>query len=229
VNTAVDPTNAASAAVSWNTGSSTSAGPRGRAQPAARLGRRPSGRTDLPIRGRHAGRPRTPLPEVGPLAWRHRSGQLVDALNAALADLPAELRWARARNQGSETTQHGAVARLFTEGVCCANPGWAWMRGTNGVVRQYLRKEMNLSFHSAADLTAIETRLNERPRKIPDELPSSPSWHPESCIVATAARIRPNPSVDTELAFTPTDWLSRPYAARGQQQPLEQVRPDPVP
>ena len=43
------------------------------------------------------------------------------------------------------------------------------MRGTNentnGLVRQYLRKGMDLRAFSAVDLAAIENRLNDRPRK----------------------------------------------------------------
>ena len=35
----------------------------------------------------------------------------------------------------------------------------------NGLVRQYLRKGMDLRAFSALDLAAIETRLNDRPRK----------------------------------------------------------------
>jgi len=98
----------------------------------------------------------------------HRAGQLVTALNSALAELPAELRRTLTWDRGSEMAQHDAVARLFLEGVFFADPGSPWMRGTNentGLIRQYLRKGTNLSVHTPADLAAIEARLNGRPRK----------------------------------------------------------------
>jgi IS30 family transposase len=99
----------------------------------------------------------------------HRSDHLVTALAAAMAGVdPAKLltlTW----DQGSEMARHDQVAKLFSQGVFFADPGCPWMRGTNentnGLVRQYLRKGMDLRNFSALDLAAIETKLNQRPRK----------------------------------------------------------------
>lgn len=99
----------------------------------------------------------------------HRSEHLVVALTAAMASIePAKLltlTW----DQGSEMARHDQIATLFREGVFFADPGCPWMRGTNentnGLVRQYLRKGMDLRIFTPADLAGIETRLNTRPRK----------------------------------------------------------------
>jgi IS30 family transposase len=99
----------------------------------------------------------------------HGSKQLVAALTAGLAgddpDRLLTLTW----DQGSEMAAHDKVAKLFREGVFFADPGCPWMRGTNentnGLVRQYLRKGMDLRSFTAVDLAVIETKLNDRPRK----------------------------------------------------------------
>jgi transposase, IS30 family len=99
----------------------------------------------------------------------HRSDHLLAALHTAMTTVPAVKRLTLTWDQGSEMARHDAIARLFSEGVYFANPGSPWMRGTNentnGLLRQYLPKGTDLRIHDAADLAAIEAKLNNRPRK----------------------------------------------------------------
>ena len=65
--------------------------------------------------------------------------------------------------------RHDLVAHLFPEGVFFAYAGCPWRRGTNensnGLARQYLPRNSDLSVHTDGDLRRIETLLNTRPRK----------------------------------------------------------------
>ena len=51
-----------------------------------------------------------------------------------------------------------------------AEPASPWQRGTNentnGLLRQYFPKRSDLSLTTKAELLAVQTRLNTRPRKI---------------------------------------------------------------
>jgi IS30 family transposase len=99
----------------------------------------------------------------------HRSEYLVAALTEAMTGVDPGKLLTLTWDQGSEMARHDQVAKLFSQGVFFADPGCPWMRGTNentnGLVRQYLRKGMDLRAFSALDLAAIEARLNDRPRK----------------------------------------------------------------
>jgi len=113
--------------------------------------------------------PKSRLLRLIHLPGGHRSEHLVAALTAAMAGVDPGKLLTLTWDQGSEMARHDQVAKLFSQGVFFADPGCPWMRGTNentnGLVRQYLRKRMDLRAFSALDLAAIETRLNDRPRK----------------------------------------------------------------
>ena len=92
----------------------------------------------------------------------------MEALTHAMAGIDAGWRLTLTWDQGSEMARHDLVADLFTQGVFFANPGSPGMRGTNentnGLLRQYLRKETDLRVHTPGDLAVIEAKLNGRPR-----------------------------------------------------------------
>lgn len=99
----------------------------------------------------------------------HGAASLNRSMAATMAHLPAAVRRTLTWDQGSEMAAHDRVADLFGEGVFFAHAGKPWQRGTNentnGLLRQYFPKRTDLSRYSAADLAAVEERLNNRPRK----------------------------------------------------------------
>jgi transposase, IS30 family len=100
----------------------------------------------------------------------HDAQALSGELTRILASLPATARRTLTWDQGSEMAMHDQIAPLLTDGVFFAHPASPWQRGTNentnGLLRQYFPKSTDLSAHTAADLAAVEERLNNRPRKI---------------------------------------------------------------
>ena len=88
---------------------------------------------------------------------------LAAALLAGLADLPAERLLTLTWDQGNEMARHDLVAHLFPEGVFFAYAGCPWQRGTNensnGLARQYLPRNSDLSVHTDEDLRRIEAVL----------------------------------------------------------------------
>ena len=101
-------------------------------------------------------------------------GRRADHLRAGLVetmgDLPVDVRRTLTWDQGSEMACHDQLAELLPDGVFFAYPGRPWERAlnenTNGLLRQYFPKRTDLSTHTAADLRAVEQRLNGRPRKV---------------------------------------------------------------
>jgi IS30 family transposase len=95
-----------------------------------------------------------------------------DALAAAMAGLPAQLRKSLTWDQGREM----ALARQFSAAagmpVYFCDPHSPWQRGsnenTNGLLRQYFPKGTDLSRHPAARLDQVAAELNTRPRKTLD-------------------------------------------------------------
>ena len=99
----------------------------------------------------------------------HDAQAVRDGLLSVLASLPEAARITLTWDQGSEMALHDQIAPLLHEGVFFAYPASPWQRGTNentnGLLRQYFPKGTDLSVHTAADLRAVEDRLNNRPRK----------------------------------------------------------------
>jgi len=83
--------------------------------------------------------------------------------------LPAGVRKTLTYDQGKEMACHKVLAKRLHIRVYFADPHSPWQRpsneNTNGLVRQYLPKGMDLSGVSQRRLTEIATLLNSRPRK----------------------------------------------------------------
>ncbi len=95
-----------------------------------------------------------------------------DAFAAGLLGVPAPLRLTLTYDQGKERARHKELSALTGLRVYFADPHAPWQRGsnenTNGLLRQYLPKGIDLSVFSQAELDAIAARLNGRPRKTLD-------------------------------------------------------------
>ena len=83
--------------------------------------------------------------------------------------LPRELYKSLTWDRGSEMADHKRFTLATDIQVYFCDPQHPWQRGsnenTNGLLRQYFPKGMDLSDVSQAKLNAIARRLNERPRK----------------------------------------------------------------
>jgi IS30 family transposase len=102
----------------------------------------------------------------------HGAVQVRDAVIAAMADLPAQLRRSLTWDQGMEMAQHGQISIATDLDIYFCDPHSPWQRGTNentnGLLRQYFPKGTDLNRYTAEDLAAVQTELNARPRKTLD-------------------------------------------------------------
>jgi IS30 family transposase len=91
------------------------------------------------------------------------------ALVKAIHRLPATLRRSLTWDRGLEMAQHKELTIATDVAVYFCDPKSPWQRGsnenTNGLLRQYFPKKMDLSNVTRAQLTHAENRLNGRPRK----------------------------------------------------------------
>jgi len=73
-------------------------------------------------------------------------------------------------DRGSEMARHKELARALDIDIYICDPYRPWQRGlnenTNGLIRQYLPKGMDLSQLTTEQLQAIEYLLNNRPRRV---------------------------------------------------------------
>ena len=72
-------------------------------------------------------------------------------------------------DNGKEFAEHEALAVATGMKIYFAEPYCSWQRGTNentnGLVRHYLPKGTDLTAYSHHEVAAIESSLNDRPRK----------------------------------------------------------------
>jgi IS30 family transposase len=94
---------------------------------------------------------------------------VVDALIKNTRKLPQELYKSLTWDRGKEMAGHKRFTLATDIQVYFCDPRSPWQRGsnenTNGLLRQYLPKGIDISGYSQAKLNAIARQLNERPRK----------------------------------------------------------------
>ena len=103
------------------------------------------------------------------LPERHGALEVEQAMLGAIAQMPERLRGSLTWDQGKELSNHANITLASGLNIYFCDPHSPWQRGsnenTNGLLRQYFPKSTDLSVHSAAYLTEIADRLNDRPRK----------------------------------------------------------------
>ena len=94
---------------------------------------------------------------------------VVSALIKQAKTIPNALYRSLTWDRGKELADHRRFTLATNVDVYFCDPQSPWQRGsnenTNGLLRQYLPKGLNLSAYSQSKLNAIARRLNERPRK----------------------------------------------------------------
>jgi IS30 family transposase len=94
---------------------------------------------------------------------------VINALIKNARKLPQELYQSLTWDRGKEMTGHKRFSVATDVKVYFCDPQNPWQRGTNentnGLLRQYFPKGIDLSAYSQAKLNAVARRLNERPRK----------------------------------------------------------------
>ena len=98
-----------------------------------------------------------------------RTDVVVNALIKAVRKLPTTLRKSLTWDRGMELANHVQFTVATEVQVYFCDPYSPWQRGsnenTNGLLRQYYPKGVDLSSVSQAQLDAVARKLNTRPRK----------------------------------------------------------------
>ena len=102
----------------------------------------------------------------------HRALAVQNAIVEKMTQLPQHLRRSLTWDQGSEMTNHIAIAAATDLDIYFCDPHSPWQRGsnenTNGLLRQYFPKGSDLSIYPAHYLDYVAAELNGRPRKTLD-------------------------------------------------------------
>ncbi|PRY20430.1 IS30 family transposase [Aliiruegeria haliotis] len=108
----------------------------------------------------------------GPALAGHGAEAVRDAITETISSLPAQLRRSLTWDQGAEMAQHAQLRIDTGLEIYFCDPQSPWQRGsnenTNGLLRQYFPKGIDLSKHGADELSAVANALNTRLRKTLD-------------------------------------------------------------
>ncbi|WP_240811855.1 IS30 family transposase [Bifidobacterium ramosum] len=102
----------------------------------------------------------------------HDAEHVQRAIIDRMGELPAVLRRSLTWDQGSELALHKRISTSLDMDVFFCDPHSPWQRGTNentnGLLRQYFPKGIDLGGYSRAYLDMIAAKMNNRPRKTLD-------------------------------------------------------------
>lgn len=94
----------------------------------------------------------------------------LSSFSRGLSKVPKAMRVSMTYDQGKEMARHAELADRLNIKVYFCDPHSPWQRptneNTNGLIRQYLPKGIDLSIYAQKDLDKIADSLNNRPRKV---------------------------------------------------------------
>jgi len=94
----------------------------------------------------------------------------LSSFSSGLSKVPKRMRISMTYDQGKEMARHVELANKLKIKVYFCDPHSPWQRptneNTNGLIRQYLPKGIDLGVYSQKDLDKIADSLNNRPRKV---------------------------------------------------------------
>jgi transposase, IS30 family len=103
------------------------------------------------------------------LPYDHTAERMAYALTTAMNRLPALLKRSLTWDQGREMAQHAKFTTITGIPVFFCDPHSPWQRGTNentnGLLREYFPKGIDLSEYNQDYLDAVAFELNGRPRQ----------------------------------------------------------------